>query len=282
MTSVVREGACFVMAMPALSLPRHDGEPAPVTGDGRARPRWISRSSAAEETVTRHSSTPGGAAVAHDLALDELGARAGARVRVRPDDGEPHRLGGGHGGPLLGRLVGDPPPRPGPPARRPPVCRQLPMRSAASRSFPSHHVRVHVHRHARHLVAEPLLHALRVDAVADQEGGLACASARGSRSRRSASACGRPPRPPRSCEAVLDEVAPLPRRGSCRGRGSRSRCPSTPGCPGSGRGPAPASASPGRPSRCAGSGRSPSSIAIQRARRFLVSRSVLTPGVPGT
>lgn len=33
-------------------------------------------------------------------------------------------------------------------------------------------MRAHVHRHARHLVAEPSLHALRVDAVADQEGGL--------------------------------------------------------------------------------------------------------------
>ena len=34
---------------------------------------------------------PGGAAVAHDLALDELGARAGARVRVQTGDGGPHR-----------------------------------------------------------------------------------------------------------------------------------------------------------------------------------------------
>lgn len=88
MTSDVREGVCFVVATSAPSLPRHDGDPAPVDGDGRARPA---------------------------LDLQEIGGFA---------------------------------------------------------VVPSHHVRVHVHRHARHLVAEPSLHALRVDAVADQEGGL--------------------------------------------------------------------------------------------------------------
>ena len=106
MTSVVREGARFVMAMPILSLPRHDGDPAPVDGDGRARPALDLQELGGRGDRDPSFLDPGGAAVAHDLALDELGARAGARVRVRPDDGEPHRLGWGRGGPLLGRPVG--------------------------------------------------------------------------------------------------------------------------------------------------------------------------------
>ena len=50
MTPDVREGVCFVVATSALSLPRHDGDPAPVDGDGRAAPRWISRRSAASRS----------------------------------------------------------------------------------------------------------------------------------------------------------------------------------------------------------------------------------------
>ena len=38
MISDVREGVRFVVAMSALSLPRHDGDSAPIDGDGRARP----------------------------------------------------------------------------------------------------------------------------------------------------------------------------------------------------------------------------------------------------
>ena len=52
MTSDVREGVCFVVATSAPSLPRHDGDPAPVDGDGRVRPALD-----LQEIGGRHSST---------------------------------------------------------------------------------------------------------------------------------------------------------------------------------------------------------------------------------
>lgn len=127
MTPDVREGVCFVVATSALSLPRHDGDPAPVDGDGRARPA---------------------------LDLQEIGGFAvvpSHHARTRPSSCSTPR----------GRAF---------PARSSGRCR------CRSGRWP------------------------------------ACVSARGSRSRRRASACGRPPRPPPSCETVLDEVALLPRR----------------------------------------------------------------------
>ena len=90
----VREGVRFVVAMSALSLPRHDGDSAPVDGDGRARPALDLQEIGDRGHRDLPLFDPGGAAVAHDLALDELGARAGARVRVRTDDGGPRRLRG--------------------------------------------------------------------------------------------------------------------------------------------------------------------------------------------
>lgn len=90
----VREGVRFVVAMSALSLPRHDGDSAPVDGDGRARLALDLQEIGDRGHRDLLLFDPGGAAVAHDLALDELGARAGARVRVRTDDGGPHRLRG--------------------------------------------------------------------------------------------------------------------------------------------------------------------------------------------
>lgn len=98
MTSDVREGVCFVVATSAPSLPRHDGDPAPVDGDGRARPALDLQEIGGRGRRDPPLLDPGGAAVAHDLALDELRAGTGAEVRVRPDDGEPHRL--------PGRLIG--------------------------------------------------------------------------------------------------------------------------------------------------------------------------------
>ena len=38
MILMLGKGVRFVVAMSALSLPRHDGDSAPIDGDGRARP----------------------------------------------------------------------------------------------------------------------------------------------------------------------------------------------------------------------------------------------------
>lgn len=118
MTSDVRKGALFVVAMSALSLPRHDGDSAPVDGNGRARPALDFQEIGGRGHRDPPLLDPGGAAVAHDLALDELRAGTGAEVRVRSVTVSLTGSAGATAAAARPRRLIRAPPRPGSPARR--------------------------------------------------------------------------------------------------------------------------------------------------------------------
>lgn len=93
----------------ALGALRHHRKAPALEQDGRAEAALELEELADRGDRDPPLLDPDGAPVADDLALDEPRPRARLGVGVRPDDGEPYRFGTGG---------------------------SLPMRSAASRSFP--------------------------------------------------------------------------------------------------------------------------------------------------